>query len=128
MEGIPPPDKLDYEQRKAEAKGMNKNKKDSRPTKRARIYKGIINPEDFAIQLQAHRAIMSGMKLPAPPNAFPTPPPPAPGISPIPPPPFVPPFVAPTSGPPPPGTSPFPPDPSKTLTPNNNNQSQTPSN
>ncbi|TIA87289.1 hypothetical protein E3P99_03256 [Wallemia hederae] len=70
MEGVPAPDRAEYERRRAEARGVDLNKKNA-PSKRKRIFKGVISDADFYVQLQAHRHIMSGGKMLAPPAALP---------------------------------------------------------
>ncbi|TIB58499.1 hypothetical protein E3P78_03892 [Wallemia ichthyophaga] len=71
MEGVPSPDRAEYERKRAEARGVDLNKKNA-PSKRQRIFKGVISDADFYSQLQAHRHIMSGGKMLAPPGAVPS--------------------------------------------------------
>lgn len=63
MEGVPAHDKAEYDRRRAEARGIDLNKK-NQPAKRKRIFKGVISDADFYVQLQGHRHIMSGGRMP----------------------------------------------------------------
>lgn len=62
MEGVPAHDRAEYDRRRAEARGIDVNKK-NQPSKRKRIFKGVISDADFYVQLQGHRHIMSSGRM-----------------------------------------------------------------